>query len=57
VREFRGPDVFIECTMADTDRRALSRCQMIVAHVDEATQRASDWPPERMALFFEPEEA
>jgi acyl-CoA thioester hydrolase len=53
VREFRGPDAFIECTMADADGKTLSRCLMIVAHVDKQTNRASDWPPERMALFWE----
>jgi acyl-CoA thioester hydrolase len=53
VREFRGPDAFIECTMVDADGKTLSRCLMIVAHVDKQTNRASDWPPERMALFWE----
>jgi len=53
VREFRGPDAIIECTMVDTEGKVLSRCVMIVAHVDRATNRASDWPAERMALFYE----
>jgi acyl-CoA thioester hydrolase len=26
---------------------------MTVAHVDKTTNRATDWPPELMALFFE----
>jgi acyl-CoA thioester hydrolase len=26
---------------------------MIVAHVDKETNRATDWPPDLMALFFE----
>ena len=55
VREFRGPDALIECTMADSGGKALSRCLMTVAHVDKATLRATDWPPDRMALFFEGE--
>jgi hypothetical protein len=28
---------------------------MVVAHVDKASNRATDWPAERMALFFEAE--
>ena len=55
VREFRGPDALIECTMVDAAGTNLSRCLMIVAHVDKDTNRASDWPEERMALFFEKE--
>jgi acyl-CoA thioester hydrolase len=53
VREFRGPDAHIDCTMLDSDGKTLSRCRMIVAHVDRQTKRATDWPRERMALFFE----
>lgn len=53
VREFRGTDAFIECAMADAAGTTLSRCLMIVAHVDKQTNRATDWPPERQALFFE----
>jgi hypothetical protein len=30
---------------------------MIVAHVDKETNRATDWPPDLMALFFELEAA
>jgi acyl-CoA thioester hydrolase len=57
VREFRGPDAFIECTMLDSAGTNLSRCLMTVAHVDKETNRATDWPPDRMALFFEKETA
>jgi acyl-CoA thioester hydrolase len=28
---------------------------MTVAHVDRETNRATDWPPDRMAVFFEKE--
>jgi acyl-CoA thioester hydrolase len=57
VREFRGPDALIECSMVDSARDILSRCLMTVAHVDKETKRATDWPPDLMALFFEPETA
>lgn len=53
VREFRGPDALIECTMSDSAATPLARCLMIVAHVDKATRRATPWPPDSMALFFE----
>ena len=53
VREFRGPDAHIDCTMADHAGKALSRCLMIVACVDKNTKRAMDWPADAMALFFE----
>lgn len=53
VREFQGPDAIIECTMADAAGKTLSRCLMKVAHVDKASNRATDWPPEVAALFFE----
>lgn len=53
VREFRGPDALIECTMVDSEGKNVSRCLMTVAHVDKETNRATDWPPELMALFFE----
>ena len=53
VREFRGPDAVIECTMADDGGKTLSRCLMTVAHVDRTSNRATDWPPEVAALFFE----
>ncbi len=54
VREFRGPDALIECTMVDSGGAVVSRCLMTVAHVDKQTNRATDWPAERMALFYEP---
>lgn len=53
VREFRGPDALIECAMEHAGGRVLARCLMTVAHVDKESGRASDWPPERQALFFE----
>lgn len=53
VREFQGPDALIECAMVDGDGKHVSRCLMTVAHVDRATNRATNWPPELMALFFE----
>lgn len=52
VREFRGPDALIECTMNDAAGKAVSRCLMTVAHVDKETSRATDWPADRIALFF-----
>lgn len=55
VRDFRGPDALIECTMVDPAGANLSRCLMTVAHVDKKTNRATDWPPDLMALFFEKE--
>ena len=55
VREFSGPDAFIECTMMAPGGAIVSRCLMIVAHVDKETNRATDWPPERMAVFYERE--
>jgi acyl-CoA thioester hydrolase len=53
VREFRGPDAIIECSMVDDAGKSLSRCLMTVAHVDRDSNRATDWPPEVAALFFE----
>jgi acyl-CoA thioester hydrolase len=53
VREFRGSDALIECSMLDAAGKQVSRCLMTVAHVDKATNRATDWPPELTALFFE----
>jgi acyl-CoA thioester hydrolase len=55
VREFRGPDALIECTMVDSVGDRVSRCLITVAHVDKETSRATDWPADRMALFFEGE--
>jgi acyl-CoA thioester hydrolase len=56
VREFQGPDAYIECTMSDEAGTALSRCLMVVACVDKRTNRAMDWPLDARALFFEQEE-
>jgi acyl-CoA thioester hydrolase len=53
VREFYGPDAVIELEMVDTRGKTLSRCVMTCAHVDRLTQRASDWPADVAALFFE----
>lgn len=55
VREFRGPDALIECTMVDSAGKSVSRCLMTVAHVDKITNRATDWPSDLIALFFEKE--
>ena len=54
VREFHGSDAYIECKMLDDVDRELSRCLMVVAYVDKATNRATDWPADVMVLFFEP---
>ena len=53
VREFRGPDALIECNMVDANGVEVSRCLMTVVYVDRQTNRATDWPPDLMALFFE----
>jgi len=53
VREFRGPDAHIECTMLDEGGKTVSRCLMIVACVDKQTNRSMDWPAEATALFFQ----
>ena len=42
VREFRGPDAHIQCTMVDEAGKSVSRCLMIVACVDKGTNRAMD---------------
>ena len=57
VREFRGPDALIECTMVDSVGPNVSRCLMTVAYVDKETNRAADWPPDISAVFFEKETA
>jgi acyl-CoA thioester hydrolase len=57
VREFRGPDAHIECSMVDEAGRPVSRCLMIVAYVDKNANRAVDWPAGTMALFFEEDTA
>lgn len=55
VREFRGPDAYIECTMTDEAGKDIARCLMIVACVDKNTNRAMDWPADAMSLFIEDE--
>ena len=55
VREFRGSDAFIECTMTDAAGKTLSRALMIVACVDKSTARGMDWPADAAALFYESE--
>ena len=57
VGKFRGSDALIECTMTDSEGVNVSHCLMTVAHVDKQTNRATDWPPELMAEFFETETA
>lgn len=53
VREFRGPDAYIQCKMVDGAGKELSRCLMIVACVDKATNRGMEWPDDMMELFYE----
>jgi acyl-CoA thioester hydrolase len=55
VREFRGSEAIIECTMADAAGTRLSCCTLSVSHVDKETNRATDWPADLRALFFEKE--
>jgi acyl-CoA thioester hydrolase len=57
VREFRGPDAYIECSMVDEAGKTVSRCLMIVAYVEKSTNRATDWPTDVMAQFFEKDKA
>ena len=57
VRDFRGPDALIECTMIDSAGAKVSQGVMTVAYVDKGTTRAADWPAGIMALFFEAETA
>jgi acyl-CoA thioester hydrolase len=52
VREFRGPDAFIEMEMKDADK-TLSRALMVAACVDKQTSRAIDWPADAIAKFYE----
>ena len=52
VREFRGPDAHVECTMVDATGNELSRCLMIVACVDKGTNRGMDWPDNAKDLFI-----
>jgi acyl-CoA thioester hydrolase len=53
VREFHGSDAHIECSVIDEAGKQVSQCLMIVACVDKHTNRAMDWSPDMMALFFE----
>jgi acyl-CoA thioester hydrolase len=55
VREFRGPDALVECTMVNARGKEVSRCFMSVACVERETNRAQDWPADAVALFFEKE--
>jgi acyl-CoA thioester hydrolase len=55
VREFDGPNAMIECTMTDASGATVAACLMVVAHVDARTRRATAWPDDLQALFFEPE--
>jgi acyl-CoA thioester hydrolase len=57
VRDFAGSDAVIEGTMVDAAGKTVSRCLMTVAYVDKQTNRATDWPPDVRALFFEGETA
>lgn len=41
--------------MVDSAGKNVSRCLMTVAHVDKETNRATAWPPNLMALFFDGE--
>ncbi|MGH8214195.1 MAG: acyl-CoA thioesterase [Rhodanobacteraceae bacterium] len=51
VREFCGPDAFVDCKMTDAAGTVVSTCVMTVAHVDKASRRATDWPPDLIAVF------
>ncbi len=53
VREFLGADAIIECTMTDAAGKTVSRAVMTVACVDKTTSRATDWPSDARALFYE----
>ena len=53
VRDFSGSDAIIECSMLNESGKPLARCTMTAAHVDRTTSRASDWPADVAALFFE----
>jgi acyl-CoA thioesterase FadM len=45
VREFRGPDALIECTMVDSAGKNVARCLMTVAHVDKKRIARRTGPP------------
>jgi acyl-CoA thioester hydrolase len=53
VSEFAGSDALIDCTMTDAGGAIASRCRMVVAYVDKATQRSADWPADVSALFHQ----
>lgn len=57
VRNFRGADAHIECSMVDSAGKTVSRCLMIVACVDKGTNRPMDWPADSLALFYETDAA
>ena len=42
--------------MTDAAGTTVATCLMVVAHVDARTRRATDWPAEHEALFFESED-
>ena len=42
--------------MTDAAGTTVATCLMIVAHVDAGTRRATDWPEEHRAPFFEDED-
>ena len=54
VRDFSGSDAIIDCSMLDVRGKLLARCVMTTAHVERGSNRASDWPLDVAALFFEP---
>ena len=53
VREIRGPDAVVDCTMIDSVGKHASRCVMTVAYVDKQTNRSADWPAAIRELIFE----
>jgi acyl-CoA thioester hydrolase len=55
VREFKGYEAHIECSMANSNGVLASKCFMIACYIEKKTLRPTDWPAETMALFFEKE--
>lgn len=53
VREFRGYEAHIECSMVNSAGANVSRCFMIGCCIEKRTLRPMDWPSDIMALFFE----
>ncbi|NBC64505.1 MAG: hypothetical protein GVY07_02425 [Bacteroidetes bacterium] len=53
VKEFKGPDAYIKCTMKDKAEQDISHCLMIVTCVSKDTNHSMDWPDETKVLFFE----